>query len=180
LGELISSPPEINPLRLVNFSTDTEQIEFIVRDMCHKDYIFRHMSEDCVFVRPTGNPLDVKGWNDMMKNDDVTMESNKLVNINRIRISENMAFVCYTTHGKFNYKGTDNDDVAVFTSVLQKTNGRLFLDSVQRVEVPRKSRPSFLNPIYLRRCSYSAKPYKARQYTTIHVVKHVRLQQASI
>ena len=126
LKDLVASPPEINPLRPVNFTTDTEQIEFIVRDMCHKDHTVgnRHMSEDCVFVRPTGNPLDVQGWNDMMENEDVTVESNKLVNINRLRISENMAFVCYTTHGKFNYKGTDNDDVAVFTSVLQKTDGR--------------------------------------------------------
>lgn len=126
LKELVASPPDINPLRPVNFSTDTEQIESIVRDMCHKDHTVgnRHMHEECLFVRPTGNPLDVQGWNDIMENDDVTVESNELLNINRIRISENMAFVCYTTHGKFNYKGTDNDDVAVFTSILEKSDGR--------------------------------------------------------
>jgi len=125
LKELVASPPDINPLRPVNFSTDTEQIESIVRDMCHKDHTVgnRHMHEECLFVRPTGNPLDVQGWNDMMENDDVTVESNELLNINRIRISENMAFVGYTTHGKFNYKGTDNDDVAVFTSILEKSDG---------------------------------------------------------
>ena len=33
------------------------------------------------------------------------------------------AYVCYTQHGKFTYKGTANDDVAVFTSVLKKENG---------------------------------------------------------
>ena len=26
--------------------------------------------------------------------------------------------VCYTTHAKFNYKGTENDDVSVFSAVL--------------------------------------------------------------
>ena len=31
-----------------------------------------------------------------------------------------MAYVCYTSHGKFSYKGTANDDIAVFTSVLKK------------------------------------------------------------
>ena len=126
LKELVASPPDINPLRPVNFSTDTEQIESIVRDMCNIDHTVgnRHMHEECLFVRPTGNPLNVQGWNDMMESDDVTVKSNKLLNINRIRISENMAFVCYTTHGKFNYKGTDNDDVAVFTSILEKSDGR--------------------------------------------------------
>ena len=34
-----------------------------------------------------------------------------------------MAYVCYTTHDKFNYKGTQNDDIAVLTSVLQRVDG---------------------------------------------------------
>ena len=35
-----------------------------------------------------------------------------------------MAYVCYTSHGKFTYRGTPNDDVAVLSSVLEKTDGR--------------------------------------------------------
>lgn len=126
LGELIQCPPEIKPLKPVNFTSDTDQIKSIIEDMCHKDHTVgnRHMHESCTFIRPSGNPLDVKGWNDMMTNDDVTVESSKLLNINKLRISENMAYVCYTSHGKFTYKGTENDDVAVFTSILEKTNGR--------------------------------------------------------
>ena len=34
-----------------------------------------------------------------------------------------MAYVCYTGHAKFNYKGTENDDVAVLTSVLERKDG---------------------------------------------------------
>jgi quinol monooxygenase YgiN len=126
LGELISSPPEINPLQPVLFKTDAEQIEGIVQDMCNKDHTVgnKHMHGKCVFVRPSGNPLDVKGWNNMMSNDDVVVESNELLKINQLRINEKMAYVCYTTHGKFSYKGTSNDDVAIFTSVLEKSAGR--------------------------------------------------------
>lgn len=126
LGELISSPPEINPLKPVLFKTDTEQVTRVILDMCDKDHTVgnKHMHEKCVFIRPTGNPLDLDGWNKMMTNEDVNVESSRLVQMNRLRISENMAYVCYTTHGKFTYKGTENDDVAVFTSILEKLDGR--------------------------------------------------------
>lgn len=126
LKELVASPPDINPLQPVLFKTDAEQIEAVVQDMCNKDHTVgnKHMHEKCVFVRPSGNPLDVKGWNNMMSNDDVTVESNELLRINKLRINEKMAYVCYTTHGKFTYKGTPNDDVAIFTSVLEKSAGR--------------------------------------------------------
>jgi len=43
-----------------------------------------------------------------------------------------MAHVCYTSYGKFTYKGTENDDVAVFTSVLQKVNGKWVVVHGQR------------------------------------------------
>lgn len=126
LGGLIECPPVIQPLRPVNFTSDEDQIKSIVNDMCHKDHTVgnRHMHALCVFIRPTGNPLNVQGWNDMMENDDVKVESSQLLKINKIRISENMAYVCYTSHGKFTYKGVENDDVAVFTSVLEKSDGR--------------------------------------------------------
>ena len=83
----------------------------------------KHMSDDCVFVRPSGNPLDKAGWDAMMNNADVSVTSNELVGINKLKIVGDLAYVCYTTHGVFNYKGTENNDVAVLTSVLQKVNG---------------------------------------------------------
>ena len=126
LGELIASPPEIVPLKPVNMKTDAQQIEEVVRDMCNKDHTVgdRHMHESCVFVRPSGNPLNKEGWTQMMTNTDVNVESNDLVSINKLNVSGNMAYVCYTTHGKFTYKGTPNDDVAVLTSILEKSDGR--------------------------------------------------------
>ena len=126
LGELISSPPEITSLSLVNMKTDEQQIKDVIQDMCNKDHTVgdKHMHEHCIFVRPTGNPLTKQGWTKMMSNSDVNVESNDLVTINKIKISGNMAYVCYTTHGKFTYQGTPNDDIAVLTSILEKTDGR--------------------------------------------------------
>ena len=144
LHTLIASKPEISALRPVVFKSDREQIKDVVGDMCDKDHTvgMRHMSENCVFIRPSGNPLDKKGWNDMMNNDDVTVTSSELMSINKLHVVGDMAHVCYTSHGKFTYKGTENDDVAVFTSVLQKVNGRWMVVHGQRSSGRTPSEPA--------------------------------------
>ena len=40
-----------------------------------------HMHDDCLFIRPTGNPLTMTMWDDMMNSPDVQMKSSKLVKI---------------------------------------------------------------------------------------------------
>ena len=126
LGELISCPPEISALHPLLFKSDKEQIEDVIHAMCNKDHTvgMQHTSDDCIFIRPTGNPLNMEQWDNMMKNEDVSVESNELVSINKMEVHGDMAFVVYTNHGKFNYKGTENNDVAVLTSVLRRVGGR--------------------------------------------------------
>ena len=62
----------------------------------------------------------------------VEIESNDLLSINKLRINGDMAYVCYTTHGKFNYMGTQNNDVAVLTSILEKIDGKWLVVHGQR------------------------------------------------
>lgn len=147
LGELIASPPEIVPLRPVVFKTDEEQIKEVVRDMCNKDHRvgMKHTHGDCLFIRPSGNPLTMEGWDAMMNNDKVNVESNDLVSINKMRIVGDMAYVCYTNHGKFNYMGNENDDIAVLTSVLERVNGKWMVVHGQRStgRSPSEAAPTF-------------------------------------
>jgi len=125
LGELVACPPEITPIRSMVMKTDEEKIRDIVADMCHKDHTLgmNHMGEGCVFVRPTGNPLNKEQWNEMMNNPNVSVEDSKLVSVYKLQVCGDMAFVCYTAHNKFNYMGNANDDIAVFSSVLQRVGG---------------------------------------------------------
>lgn len=147
LKDWVESPPEIVSLRPVNLQTDEEKVEDVVRDMCNVDYKLgmRHMHDDCVFVRPSGNPLSKKGWEEMMTNDDVNVELQKLVSINKLQVVGDMAYVCYTTHGKFTYKGTENDDIAVLTCVMKKFNGKWMMMMGQRStgRKPEESLPQF-------------------------------------
>ena len=134
LGQLISSPPQIVPLRPVVMETDEQQIRKVIEDMCNKDHTvgMKHSHKDCVFIRPTGNPLTMDMWDKMMNSDDVTVNSNTLMSVNKLDVCGDMAYVCYTSHGVFTYKGTQNDDVAVFTSVLKRVDGKWMVVYGQR------------------------------------------------
>ena len=125
LGEIVACPPDITPIKEMVMKTEEEKVHDVINDMCQVDYKvgMKHMHDDCVFIRPTGNPLNKNGWEAMMSNDDVKVESSKLVAVNKLSVCGCCAYVCYTQHGKFTYKGTSNDDVAVFTCVLRKYDG---------------------------------------------------------
>ena len=125
IGEIVACPPDITPIKDMVMKTEEEKVKDVVKDMCNVDYKvgMKHMSDDCVFIRPSGNPLDKKGWEKMMTNDDVKAISSKLLTIHKLSIGNTGAYVCYSSHAKFTYKGTVNDDVAVFTSVMKKKDG---------------------------------------------------------
>ena len=104
----------------------SDLINDFVRLMNEKDYpeVMDMMSDDIVIVRPSGNPLTKEGWGNMLNSDDVVAKGSKLLNIHVIEGSEvgDMCYACYTTHSKFTYKGTENDDVAVFVVIFRKGN----------------------------------------------------------
>ena len=82
-----------------------------------------HMTNNCHFIRPGSNPLTRQSRIDMMNSPDVKVTHSELIKINKLEVVGDMAYACYTTHGKFNYKGTENDDIAVLTLILRKING---------------------------------------------------------
>ena len=101
---------------------------------------------DCLFIRPSGNPMDKNTWNAMMANADVKQEFNKVLSIDRyMKLGDNHAMVCYTTHAKFTYKDTPNDDVSVFTGIFTKESGSWKMCWAQRStgRKPDEPRPNF-------------------------------------
>ena len=79
-----------------------------------------HMDDNCVFIRPSGNPLSMGGWDAMFQRDDVIIDSERLVDIRDIKIQGEMAYAWYVTHSQFTYKNVTNDDVSVFTAIFKK------------------------------------------------------------
>ena len=48
--------------------SDEDKVLAVIKDMCNKDHTvgMKHMHDNCDFVRPTGNPLNKKEWDNMM------------------------------------------------------------------------------------------------------------------
>ncbi len=82
------------------------------------------MTDDCVFIRPSGNPLNKEGFNQMLNNDDIKVESQSVDKILEVREFENgnFAWVSFLSASKFTYKGTANDDLAPISLFLEKTS----------------------------------------------------------
>merc|ERR1719409_324781 len=82
----------------------------------------KYYNDHTVLIRPSGNPLDKAGFLSMMMAEDVTMESSALLKVENIKemVGGQAAVFTYTTHDKFSYKGTANDDIAKFSAVVEK------------------------------------------------------------
>jgi ketosteroid isomerase-like protein len=84
------------------------------------------VADDAVFVRPTGNPLTKQQWVSMLNSPDVKIVSNEVKDFHRVDVHQagDWALICYTTHAKFNYKGTENDDVSVFSVIVKRNSDK--------------------------------------------------------
>ena len=130
-------------------SQDEVELRQIIKEMATMSSSDRpgrkHMHDECVFIRPTGNPLSMQAWDAMMNSEDVTLHGSELVDIHKLHVNGNMAYACYTTHSRFSYKGTDNDDIAVFTGVFERQNSTWKLIHGQRStgRKPSDAQPNF-------------------------------------
>jgi ketosteroid isomerase-like protein len=106
-----------------------------------------------ILIRPTGNPIGQKTWEEMQASKDVVPGSSELLNIDKIdvfegtSVSTGMAYAIFTDHSKFTYKGTPNDDVAVHTIVAKKSGDQWKIVHAQRStgRKPDEPKPDFSN-----------------------------------
>ena len=82
------------------------------------------MSDDCTFIRPSGNPIDKKGFAAMMANKDVVIEKQNVSKILEVReyAGGKLVWVSFLNEAKFTYKGTPNDDLAPISVLVEKTS----------------------------------------------------------
>merc|ERR1711935_510594 len=81
--------------------------------------------KECLFIRPSGNPITLQGLVDMMTtNGDITGIDGKLVEINKLDIVGDMAYAAVTQTAQFKYQGNPNDDLYVNSYVFKKTDGK--------------------------------------------------------
>ena len=85
-----------------------------------------------LFIRPSGNPIDAKGFAQMI-NGDIVQEKAEITKIHRFEfLSENIVMCIFTLGSKFTYTGTTNDDFPTVTSVFKKVNNVWKIHWMQR------------------------------------------------
>ena len=104
---------------MVKENNEVKKEEASVQQMFDKYYL-----PDCSIIRPSGNPMGLPMYKGMLLSDDILMESDELLSIGDVKVfaGGSAAVAVYTTRTKFSYKGTPNDDVAVFSATLEKTS----------------------------------------------------------
>ena len=87
------------------------------------EFFIKNATSDFLFIRPSGNPLTAKGFEEMMSSGDVVNEKAEITKIHKFEfLSNDVAMCIFTLGAKFTYKGTPNsiDLVLKFTSTTRK------------------------------------------------------------
>ena len=84
-------------------------------------FFVNNATSDFLFIRPSGNPISAKGFEEMMNSGDVVQEKAEITKIHRFEfLSMDVAMCVFTLGAKFTYKGTLNDDLPTVTSIFKK------------------------------------------------------------
>ena len=88
---------------------------------------------DFLFIRPSGNPISAKEFEEMMNSGDVVQEKAEITKIHRFEfLSDNLAMCIFTLSSKFSYEGTFTDDLPTATSIFKKIDNIWKIHWMQR------------------------------------------------
>lgn len=122
-------------------------VESAMRDMSGQSETRR--AEDCYYIRPTGNPLSMKMMEEMMAGGDIKMEERYPVEVYETKLNSagDFGFVCALEYGKFSYKETANEDLAVLIMLCQKQGDcwKIVHGHRSSGRAPTDDKPSFPN-----------------------------------
>ena len=117
--------------------TDKEKIESLLDDLATPEkmgsFFVNNATKDFLLIRPSGNPISAKGFQEMMSSGEVVQEKSEITKIHKFEfLSDYVAMCVFTLGAKFTYKGTPNDDLPTVTSIFKKINGNWKIHWMQR------------------------------------------------
>ena len=85
-------------------------------------FFVENATSDFLFIRPSGNPIDAEGFEQMISGD-VVQEKAEITKIHRLEFLSDSIVICIFTLGsKFTYKGKPNEDLPTVTSIFKKVD----------------------------------------------------------
>ena len=117
--------------------TEKEKITSLLHELATPQkmgsFFVNNATSDFLFIRPSGNPISAKGFEEMMNSGDVVQEKAEITKIHRFEfLSSDVAMCIFTLGAKFTYKGTLNDDLPTVTSIFKKVGDTWKIHWLQR------------------------------------------------
>ena len=91
---------------------------------CYGEFLKENATEDFLFVRPSGNPIDANGFIEMKASGDLSNDGyTDVLKIHRREfLSDKVVFFAFTLRSSFVYKDIQNTDLATVTTIIKKIN----------------------------------------------------------
>ena len=117
--------------------TDKEKIISLLDELATPEkmgsFFVKNATSGFLFIRPSGNPLNEQGFEQIMTAGDVVQEKAEITKIHRLEfLSENIVMCIFTLGSKFSYKGKPNDDLPTVTSIFKKIDNIWKIHWMQR------------------------------------------------
>ena len=97
------------------------------------DFLNNNATEDFLFIRPSGNPIDVKGFIEMNTSGDVVDGFCDIKKIHKLEFFSSDVSICvFTLRSSFIYKGVQNSDLATVTAIFKKIKNQWKFFLMQR------------------------------------------------
>ena len=85
------------------------------------DFLVNNATNDFLFIRPSGNPIDAVGFIEMRTSGAVLDGYSDVIKIRKLEfLAIDVAICVFTLRSSFVYKGIQNSDLATVTVILKK------------------------------------------------------------
>ena len=109
--------------------SEEEKVIQLIDNFTANDYgefLLNNSTEDFLFIRPSGNPIDDLGFIKMKTSGELSCDG--YTDIQKIRkfefLSDDVAMCVFTLRSSFVYKDIQNSDLATVTAILKKINNQ--------------------------------------------------------
>ena len=102
-----------------------EEILSILKDFASTErmgsFFVDNATSDFLFIRPSGNPINAKCFQEMWSSGDLVLESAEITKVHKLELLAPEAAICvFTLRSKFTNKGTENDNLPTVTSIFKE------------------------------------------------------------
>ena len=99
----------------------------------YHEFLRENGTNDFLFIRPSGNPIDADGFKKMTLRGDVLDNYSEIIDIQKLEFFIDINAMCvFTMREHMVYKGINNDDLALYTSILKKVNNKWVIAFIHR------------------------------------------------